>query len=351
LQDSVQLGGSTPMRYDVFVSIVVPVYDDADILKDVIDEVASVLKENYKNYEMIFVDDGSRDQTRALFEEYRKIVDCLRYFKLSRRFGLEVAISCGLEQAIGDVVVLLRPECDPPELIPEFVEQAQSCRGITVGQRNLFKKRSQLYRLAYNIYYGLCQLLLERPLLYGSTHFMAFTRTALNGLLRIKDTYRHLRVLSMYAGYPIKILKYRQVQRRKPERHRNPLTLINNCVSMLVSNSLRPLRLAGAIAAITSLLNFAYLGYVLFMRAFFNWIQPGWAATAFQNSVMFGLLFLVIAVVCEYLSRLLEEVKNRPLYFIMDEMHSNVMLTDSEVRNVVYNEDKVERAKWDKQYQ
>jgi dolichol-phosphate mannosyltransferase len=326
------------MRYDVFVSIVVPLFDDADILEGLIDEVSRLLKENYKNYEMIFIDDGSRDHTRSLFETWRETVDCLRYFRLSRRFGLEVAIACGLEQAIGDVVVVLRPECDPPDLIPEFVEQAQSCRGIVVGTRNLFKKRSRLYRLAYNIYYGICKLLLERPQTYCSTHFMALNRTALNGLLRIKDTYRYLRVLSMYAGYKVKTLKYRQIQRRKPERHRNPLLLIEDSASTIVSNSLRPLRLAGAIAAISSLLNFAYLGYVLFMRAFFQWVQPGWAALSFQNATMFGLLFLVVAVVCEYLARLLDEVKVRPLYFIEDEMQSSVMLRNSEVRNVVYSE-------------
>lgn len=326
------------MRYDLFVSVVVPLFEDADILEGFIYELTSLLKENYKNYEIVFVDDGSRDRTRSLFESWSKTVDCLRYFRLSRRFGLEVAIACGLEQAIGDVVVVLRPECDPPDLIPEFVEQAQFCKGIVVGTRNLFHRRSGLYRLAYNIYYGLCRLLLERPQIYCSTHFMALNRTALNGLLRIKDTYRYLRVLSMYAGYKIKTLKYRQIQRREPERHRNILLLIEDCASTIVSNSLRPLRLAGAIAVICSLLNFIYLGYVLFMRAFFEWVQPGWAATSFQNATMFGLLFFIVAVVCEYLARLLDEVKVRPLYFIEDEIQSSVMLTNFEMRNVVYSE-------------
>lgn len=326
------------MRYDIFVSLVIPLSDDGDILENVIQEVATILKENYKNYEIICVDDGSLDHTRSLFEDYRKTVDCLRYFRLSRRFGLEVAISCGLEQAIGDVAVVLRPECDPPSLIPKFIEAARNCKGLVVGQRNLFKRRSLLYRLTYNIYYGLCKLLLERPPIYCSTHFMALTRTALNSLLRIKDTYRYLRVLSLYAGFSITVLKYQQLQRRKPERHRNLMFLLDDCVSMIISNSVRPLRIASALALLSSLLNFLYLFYVIFLRAFFTWVQPGWAATSFQNAVMFALLFLVISIVCEYLARLLQEVKVRPLYFIEDEIHSNVMLVDSEIRNVVYNE-------------
>jgi hypothetical protein len=109
----------------VFVSIVIPLSDDADILEDVVNDVESILKAHYQHYEMIFVDDGSRDHTRSVMEQRRETVSCLRYFRLSRRFGLEVAIECGLDHAIGDVVVVLRPECDPPALIPAFVEQAQ----------------------------------------------------------------------------------------------------------------------------------------------------------------------------------------------------------------------------------
>jgi polyisoprenyl-phosphate glycosyltransferase len=326
------------VKYDMFVSVVIPLSDDADILENFITEVSSILKANYENYEMIFVDDSSRDPTRGLFEQWKNSISCLRYFRLSRRFGLEIAIACGLEQAIGDVVVVLRPECDPPDLIPEFVREVQLCRGIVVGKRNLLKNRSASYRLVYNTYYTICKLMLERSQIYCSTHFMAFSRTALNGLLRIKDTYRYLRVLSMYAGYKVTTLNYRQIQRRKPERHRSLLPLIEDSASAIVANSLRPLRFAAAIAIISSFLNFSYLGYVLFIRAFYQGVQPGWATMSFQNATMFGLLFFVIAIVCEYLARLLDEVKVRPLYFIEDEIQSSVMLANSEMRNVVYGE-------------
>jgi len=330
------------MRYDIFVSIVVPLNNNADIIEDIIEEIASVLKKNYKNYEMIFVDDDSLDDTRYLFEELKTKENCLRYLKLSRSFGLETAIACGLDVTIGDVVVVLRPEFDPPELIVAFVEQALACKGIVIGQRNLFETRSWLYRLAYNFYYRLCQLLLERPHIYCSTHYIALTRTALNGLLRIKDNYRYFRLLSMYGGYRVKILKYKQIKRRKQPSHRKLIPLINDCISMIVSNSVRPLRLAGAIASLTSVFNLFYVGYVIFLRLFFSWVQPGWASMSLQNATMFGLLFLLLGVICEYLTRLLENVKARPLYFIEEEMQSVVMLTDTETRNVVHNENSSE---------
>ncbi len=333
------------MRYDVFVSVVIPLVDDADIVEDVVHDVAGVLKENYQNYELILVDDGSCDNTKQVVNMLREDVDDLRYFRFARRFGLEVAIACGLDNAIGDVVVVMRPECDPAHLIPEFVGQARSCQGIVVGTRNLFETRSWFYKLAYDAYYGICTHLLERPQIYCSTHFIALTRTALNSVLKIKNSYRYLRVISMYAGYRVITHEYKQIQRRKTERHRKLSTLVENCASMIVSNSLRPLRQAGAVAVLSGFCNLAYLGNILLTRFFFKGVQPGWAALSFQSTIMFALVFLVLGVICEYLARVLEEVKIRPLYFIEDELQSNVMITSDIVRNVVYFEDSVEGPK------
>ena len=164
-------------------------------------------------------------------------------------------------------------------------------------------------------------------------------------MLKIKNSSRYLRVISMYAGYRVITHEYKQLQRRKTERHRKLSTLVENCASMIVSNSLRPLRQAGAVAVLSGFCNLAYLGNILFTRFFFKGVQPGWAALSFQSTIMFALVFLVLGVICEYLARVLEEVKIRPLYFIEDELQSNVMITSDNVRNVVYFEDSVEGPK------
>src|SRR5258708_32091500 len=108
------------MRCDIFVSVVVPLDDDVDILPTVIDEIHTVMRRHFGDYELIFVDDGSTDGTLSFFERAKADVPCFRYYRLGRPFGLEVAIACGLEQAIGDVIVVLNPASDPPECIPRF---------------------------------------------------------------------------------------------------------------------------------------------------------------------------------------------------------------------------------------
>ncbi|MFB3042450.1 MAG: glycosyltransferase, partial [Candidatus Poribacteria bacterium] len=105
------------------LSIIIPVLNEEENLQTLYDRLTSSLARIKKSYELIFVDDGSSDGTRSLFDEYRTNIERMRYFRLSRGFGLEIAIECGMEQAIGDVAVVLRPECDPPSLIPSFVEK------------------------------------------------------------------------------------------------------------------------------------------------------------------------------------------------------------------------------------
>ena len=324
------------MNGDVFVSVVVPLADDADILSAAVEDISDVLGKNYTNYEVILVDDGSSDATTGVLSDLLSRLHCLRVFRFARTFGLEMAITCGLDHAIGDVVVVLRPECDPPNLIPEFVNQALSCHGIVVGTHDVFKARSIYYRLAYDLYYRLSRLLLERPQIYRSSHFIALTRVALNSVLKIKNSCRYLRVISMYAGHQVIPRPYEQIQRRIPERRRNLATLVENCSSMIVSNSLRPLRQAGAVAGVAGLCNVALSVYVAFMCLFFRQEQS-WTAAAFGNAFMFAIVLLVLAVICEYLERVLEEVKLRPLYFLEEELQSSIM-TSEKLRNVVYSE-------------
>jgi polyisoprenyl-phosphate glycosyltransferase len=321
---------------DVFVSTVIPLDNDADIVAAAVRDVSQVLRKSYTNYELILVDDGSSDDTKQVLNDLVSDEECLRVFVFARRFGLEIAIACGLDNAIGDVVVVLRPECDPPALIPEFVDQAQSCRGIVVGTRDDFPSRSYFYKLAYNLYYRLCSVLLERPQIYGSTHYIALTRMALNSVLRIKNSYRFLRVISMYAGHQVIPRRYEQIHRRTPDRHRDLPTLVEDCSSMIFSNSLRPLRQAGAVAGLAGLCNFAFAGYFALAWLFARQDQPS-AASSFGGAFMFGIVLVVLAAICEYLACVLEEVKFHPLYFLEEELQSSIMTRDK-LRNLVYSE-------------
>src|SRR5690242_8723728 len=157
------------MRRDIFVSVVVPLENDLDILPTVVRELDAVMRAHFGDYELIFIDDGSSDGTRSFFERAKSEIPCFRYSRLTRPFGLEVAIACGLEQAIGDVIVVLNPAVDPPARIPEFAEKANDTDGIVIGIAVDKFRRSLVYRFAYQAYYGLCRMFLTRSQVYGAT--------------------------------------------------------------------------------------------------------------------------------------------------------------------------------------
>jgi len=330
------------MRRDIFVSVVVPLDNDADILPTVVAEIDAVMQSHFGDYELIYVDDGSTDGTRSFFERAKTDIPCFRYFRLTRSFGFEVAIACGLEQAIGDVIVVLNPASDPPDCIPLFAEKANDNEGIVIGVESDKSKKSLIYGLAYDVYFRLCRMFLARSQVYGATHFIALTRTALNALLTIKDSFRYIRVLAMYAGFEVTKVPYEFKMRRRPPRRRKLFPLLASGSQMIVTNSDRPLRVAAIVSAIMGLADLVFLFYVVAMRLLWRDVQPGWASTNFFNAIMFGVMFIVLAVVCEYLAQMRGDVKRRPLYVVQGEVQSNIMLVNSETRNVVIHEDRAE---------
>ena len=119
------------------------------------------------------------------FQRAKAEIPNFRYFRLTRPFGFEIAIACGLEQAIGDVIVVLNPACDPPALIPHFAEKANETRRHRRRRQDRRARTAAfIYRAAYAAYFAMCRIFLERSQVYGATHFIGLTRTALNALLR-----------------------------------------------------------------------------------------------------------------------------------------------------------------------
>ncbi|MDZ4774504.1 MAG: glycosyltransferase [Planctomycetota bacterium] len=317
------------------VSVVVPLRDDADILKTFAEELVRVVRARWQNYEIVLVDDGSRDGTKPVVDDLLMRHECVRYLRLSRPFGVEIAISAGLDTVIGDVVVVLQPEFDPPDMVPKFVDEARRTNGIVFGVRSSDRRESTLYALGRRVFNAILRRLLRIDMPDRATLFLSMTRQAMNAVGQIKDKARAVRLFGNYVGFPHVFVEYRPTDRRAEPRRQGVREGIVRGVGLIVTNSTQPLRLMSVVGAVLSMLNVLYVLYIVSIYVFKTRVAEGWTTLSLQHAVMFAFLFAILAVLCEYVGRLLEETRDRPLYFVAEERSSSVMIRDEERRNVV----------------
>jgi dolichol-phosphate mannosyltransferase len=318
-----------------FVSVVVPLRNDGDLLESFVDELVGVVRGHYQNYEIVLVDDGSTDETAQIVGGVLQRHECMRYLRLSRAFGTETAILAGLDTVIGDVVVVVQPETDPTAMLPRFVEKARAVNGIVFGLRTKKLREPLSYSIGRRMFTRIVRNLLEIDLPERATLFMALTRQTLNAVLQIKDKSRAMRIFGSFVGFSHHFLEYEPIQRRSTMRPKPLLDGLERAVSLIVTNSTHPLRLVSLLGVVMAFFNVLYIVYVILIHTFKEHVAEGWTTTSLQQAVMFLFVFAILSVLCEYVGRLLEESRDRPLYFIAQERTSSVMIRDEDRRNVV----------------
>jgi len=320
---------------DCFVSVVVPLQDDEDIVDGFVEELCGILRSHYENHEVLLVDDASQDRTGERVQALLTREPGLRALRLSRRFGQEVAISAGLDTAIGDFVVVILPDSDPPALIPEMVERARNGAAIVFGIRADRRRDPAFIRLGYRLFCWLCNRVLDLHVPPNATHFRVLSRQAVNAITRIRSRGRYLRVLSDYIGFTREGFTYTRQHRRARPRRKTLIEALRLGADTIVSNTTSPLRILSWLALMASLIAIGYGAYVVIVYVMSPDVVEGWATLAGPVALMFSLLFVILAIFAEYLGRMLDEVKDRPLYYTVDERLSEPPMPLDERRNVV----------------
>jgi glycosyltransferase involved in cell wall biosynthesis len=322
---------------DCFVSVVAPLHDDADIVEPFVIDVTGVLESRYANWELVLVDDGSSDETVDRVMRLLTKIECVRLIRLSRSFGPEVAITAGLDSVIGDFVVVMMPDTDPPALIPRLVARARSeAIGIFSGIRPERPRDSTVFRLAARLFYWYANRFARLDMPRNTSDFRVYSRQSVNAITRIKDHGRYLRTFSTYVGYNNATFLYEPIQRRAKPRARGLVESVALGIDMIVVGTSHPLRMATWAGLSLSLLSAAHAGYVLVAY----WLSgeastTAWSSLSMHISAMFCFVFAILAALSEYIGRLLGESTGRPLYYVAGEHTSSVLIADAERKNVV----------------
>lgn len=303
------------------ISIVAPLEADstAAAVEAFIDEVVAVTRRIVTHHEIILVDDGAPDETvarvRALLGKY----DFLRFLRLSRHFGEESAITAGLDVAIGDYVIVMLPNMDPPALIAEFFERVQGDADIVYGVRLHRKHEPVWYRFGARVFYWYINSVVKAGIPEDSTQYRCMSRQVVNAITQIRDPDRYLRLLTSYIGFRKQALPYAPINRTGLASVRPKREALNLARALVMDHTTHPLRTLGWIGvgvAVVSML-FSIVG-----------------ALPFFGSVEFLTITLVLAIIAEYVAGISRRMRDRPAYYVREEHTSSVLLKEDR-KNVV----------------
>jgi glycosyltransferase involved in cell wall biosynthesis len=319
---------------DCFVSVVAPLRNDADIIPSFLDELMACLQENYVDYEVVLVDDSSEDDTVEKVREQIAAHRDVRLLRLSRSFGVETAITAGLDSVIGDYIVVMLPDSDPPEFIAQMVEQARQGAGIVIALREGQRSEGFLFRLFAGGFYWYINRFLKLGIPRESVDFRVLSRKSVNALIQIRDHLRYIRSFSSFVGYGTETFWYKPISRRGKPTTRGFLEAINLGVSIVVANSSHPLRLMSVFALGVSGMAVLYAIWYSALPLFSATAPTEWMTMLAWITVPVFVLFVIAAALCEYIGRILIEIQDRPLYFVAEEWSYGSTVVDDSRKNI-----------------
>lgn len=300
------------------VSIIVPAYNEEESLPFLYERL-NKLMEDMKQYEfeVLFANDGSKDKTIELIKEYREKDARYCYVDFSRNFGKEIAMIAGLDYATGDCVIFIDADLqDPPELIPELLHYWEEGYDDVYARRRSRDGETFLKKFTSKMYYKVLQKMTKIEIQRDTGDFRLLDRRCVNAIKKLRESQRNTKSMFSWIGYKKKEVLYDRDARVAGKTKWNYMKLIDLAIDGITSFTTSPLRLATWVAIPTFILLFIYFIYVIV-----KWARTGVFIQAFQAIILLILFFsgiqiLLFGIVGEYLGRIFNETKNRPLYLV-----------------------------------
>ncbi len=302
------------------VTIIIPAYNEEEslpLLYDRLNKVTSNLKEY--EFEMLFINDGSKDKTIEIIKSFRAQDERVSYVDFSRNFGKEIAMIAGLDYAKGDCVIFIDADLqDPPELIPELIKYWEQGYDDVYAKRRSRKGETFLKKFTSKMYYKILQSVTRVEIQKDTGDFRLLDRRCVNALKQLRETQRCSKSMFSWIGYNKKEVLFDRDPRVAGETKWNYKKLIDLAIDGITSFTTSPLRISTYLAIPTFLALVVYFIYVII-----KCITQNVAIQAFQAIILLVLFFsgiqiMLFGIMGEYLGRIFNETKNRPLYFIKE---------------------------------
>ena len=298
----------------ILISVVVPVLNEELSIKEFYQQLVNNI-ETYE-YEIIFVNDGSKDKSQQIINDLRQKDKKVKLINLTRNFGHQIAITCGIDHSNGDAVIIIDADLqDPPSMIPKMIRKWQKGFDVVYGIRKERLGENLIKIITAKIFYKLVYLLSGKKIPENVGDFRLISKQVVQTLKTTREYQRFLRGIISWMGYKHTGLFYRRQQRYAGETKYSTYSMIKLALDALLSFSFFPLRIASILGAITAFGAVGMIFYALYVQSIGQTVK-GWSSTIVIILFLGSVQLITIGIIGEYLGRIYEEVKRRPLYII-----------------------------------
>jgi len=309
------------MSKEITYSIVIPAFNEEEVIRESYKRLKQVMDKADGPYELIFVNDGSVDRTFEIIKEICKQDKNVKLINFSRNFGHQPAITAGMDNATGQAVVVIDADLqDPPEVILEMIKKWKEGYDVVYGKRIKRKGETVFKKLTAAVFYRILRAMTTVDIPVDTGDFRLIDRKVCDVMKNLTEKNRYIRGLVSWVGFKQVAVEYVREERFAGETKYPLKKMLKFAADAITSFSYKPLKLATYIGFFLSVLSFCYLIVVVCQKLLGGQTVPGWASILAVNLFFNGIILIMLGVIGEYIGRIYDESKNRPLYIIKDKV-------------------------------
>jgi dolichol-phosphate mannosyltransferase len=298
-------------------SIIVPVYNEEAVINETYHRLKQVMDSLGESYELLFINDGSQDKTAELIGALAAEDESVKLLDFSRNFGHQIAITAGMDYARGDAVVIIDADLqDPPELIPRMVEKWKEGYEVVYAKRTKRKGETLFKKWTAALFYRTLRAATEVDIPLDTGDFRLMDRKVCEAMRSIREKNRFVRGLVSWVGFRQTAVEYVRDERFAGETKYPLKKMLRFSMDGITSFSYKPLKLATYLGFLVSFSSFVYLIVTLFLKLFSTSTVAGWASIIACLLLLNGVILIILGIIGEYIGRIYDETKNRPLYLL-----------------------------------
>lgn len=294
-------------------------YNEEEVIEETYLRLKKVMDQIGESYELVFVNDGSKDRSAQIISELAKSDENIRLIDFSRNFGHQIAVTAGLDYVQGQAIVIIDADLqDPPEVIPQMLAKWREGYDVVYGKRLKRQGETAFKKVTAHVYYRVLSALTNGNIPKDTGDFRLIDRKVCEAIKKLPERNRFLRGMVNWVGFNQVAVEYVRDERWAGETKYPLKKMLKFAADGIFSFTYKPLKLATYIGLFLSVFGFLYLLIVLYQKLFTDTAQTGWASLMAVTLVFHGITLVILGIIGEYIGRIYEEVKGRPLYIVKE---------------------------------